>query len=323
MGSLSSELGPHVARLVERAPHLRRREHPERRRRLHADDARVGRALRARARRAAPRPGPAPLPARAPARPHARDARPRLHRRSPVPRSREPGRDRLQRARRALAAPAAQAGRRAGLSRGRRQARRSRAARSPGRSTPPACRDLPRRRRHRAARSPADRRHDRHRRRSHHRRRRRRAGIVERPTSAFDSAASTRSCPASSTCTCTASKGPTRWTAATPIARIAARLPRYGVTAFCPTIGRVRARRRCATMLAGVRAARLSPRGGRGAGAAGASREQLHQSRVSRRAAARVPARRRAADSRTGRRGDSPAPRSCARSRRRGPMWGS
>ena len=45
----------------------------------------------------------------------------------------------------------------------------------------------------------------------------------------------TTSCPASSTCTCTASRASTRSTAGDAIAAIAARLPRYGVTAFCPT----------------------------------------------------------------------------------------
>ena len=70
---------------------------------------------------------------------------------------------------------------------------------------------------------------------------------------------------------------------------IASRLPRYGVTAFCPTSVA------CApddlrTMLTAVRAARFARRDRCVSRPARAPRKQFHQSGISRRAAARVSA---------------------------------
>ena len=64
-----------------------------------------------------------------------------------------------------------------------------------------------------------------------HRARRRRSGAGRRPSMP----ATATSCLDSSTSTCTASRDTTRWTAAMRSREIASRLPRYGVTAFCPT----------------------------------------------------------------------------------------
>ena len=74
------------------------------------------------------------------------------------------------------------------------------------------------------------------------------------------------------------------------VAQIAARLPRYGVTAFCPTTvacppDDLRA------FLQQVRDARVTPSSARRARAAGPPREQLHQPGLSRRAAGLVSAR--------------------------------
>ena len=71
------------------------------------------------------------------------------------------------------------------------------------------------------------------------------------------------------------------------MARALAALRRHRVL---PDDDRLRARPRCGAMLAAVRAARDHARAGWRARAAGASRKQLHQSRIQGRAAARVPA---------------------------------
>ena len=118
----------------------------------------------------------------------------------------------------------------------------------------------------------------------------------------------TTSCPASSTSTCTASRGSTRSISA----RVTAtpRSPRWRPgcrgTASRPSVRRQwRARRMrspaCCETFALARKARPAPRGPR---AAGASRKQLHQPRVSRRAAAGVPAQ----SARGARRAVPPAP---------------
>ena len=131
------------------------------------------------------------------------------------------------------------------------------------------------------------RRHARARRRSHRRSRPRRRGPPAAATSTSISPVTTSS-PASSTCTCTASRGRTRSTAAARSPTMAARLPRYGVTAFCPTSLACDAGRRCARMLA-ARPRRANRRAARQrARAARAPREQLHQPRLQGRAAARA-----------------------------------
>ena len=88
------------------------------------DHARMGCAVRARARRPAPGARHPALPPRAAARADARDARSRLHRRPAVSARREPRRHRVLGARRALAAQAAGGSRSDGLSRGERRSPR-------------------------------------------------------------------------------------------------------------------------------------------------------------------------------------------------------
>ena len=100
----------------------------------------------------------------------------------------------------------------------------------------------------------------------------------------------TTSCPGSSTCTCTASTASIRWTTATPIARdgrAAAALRRHRVL---PDDGRLRARRRCGACSSRCGARARAAAAARRARAAGAPRKQLHQPRVPRRAAGRLPA---------------------------------
>ena len=73
------------------------------------------------------------------------------------------------------------------------------------------------------------------------------------------------------------------------IAAMAQRLPRFGVTAFCPTtIACAPAALRA--MLRSSAGRQDQPRPAVCARAAGASRKQLHQSRIQGRAAARLPA---------------------------------
>ena len=89
----------------------------------------------------------------------------------------------------------------------------------------------------------------------------------------------TTSFPASSTCTCTASTALDTLEGSSAIGEIAGHLPRYGVTAFCPTSIA------CSPdvlrrMLAAVRVARTTRVPGGSACAAGTPREQLHQSRL-------------------------------------------
>ena len=74
-----------------------------------------------------------------------------------------------------------------------------------------------------------------------------------------------------------------------PVAQIAAALPRYGVTAFCPTtVACPPAQLR--DVLAQVRSARAARRPRSARVLPGASRKQFHQPRVSRCAARRLPA---------------------------------
>ena len=318
MGTLSSELGPHVERLVEQP-------------RIYADanmpngvvgymrgDARMGRAVRARARRSAPGAGHRALPPRAAARPHARDARPRLHRRPAVSAGRESGRHRVLGARRALAAHAA-ARKPIARSSARRAPRRcrSRAASSsgtarrvramifladadvvlPDRLLSPATvvvdgdriidvlREAP-------ARSPGDLHFD-------LRQHTIVPGFVDVHVHGVE--------------------GTDSLDGAHAIARIASRLPRFGVTAFCPTSVAC-APEALRTMLGAVRAARFARPAGAVPRAAGAPRKQFHQPAVSRRTAARVPAPARGA---WARRATSTVRRFWTRLRPRGPTSGS
>ena len=133
----------------------------------------------------------------------------------------------------------------------------------------------------------------------------------------------TRSCRASSTCTSTASKGPIRSTARPRLTRIASRLPRYGVTAFCPTSVA------CApddlrTMLTAVAGPRDRPAPRlrlaccpRTSKATSSIRSIAARSRSSASACRVAPTQHR------GPRASSPARKSWPRSRRRGPTWAS
>ena len=177
------------------------------------DDARMGRVVRARARRSAPGAGHPALPPRPAARAHARDARPRLQRRPPLPAGREPGRHRVFGPRRAVVAHASEERRPRALPR---RERLAAAARGPQALLGQLgnAHDLSRRRRRRPARSA-----DRARRPSSSTAiasstccGKRRRG---RPAISTSTCVSTRSSLASSTCTSTASKGPTRSTVAT------------------------------------------------------------------------------------------------------------
>ena len=89
--------------VVAAAAHLCGRERAGGPRRLHARDARLGRAVRARGSGSAPRARREALPPRAAAPAHARHARPRLPRRSALSAGRRRGRARHQRAGRAAA----------------------------------------------------------------------------------------------------------------------------------------------------------------------------------------------------------------------------
>ncbi len=132
-------------------------------------------------------------------------------------------------------------------------------------------------------------------------------GARSRPgrTRAVDLARAATSSPASSTCTCTASTAlDTLRGGATSSPASPRRLPRYGVTAFCPTTIAC-APEALRTLLRAVRRGAVAAAGAGGAGAAGAPREQLHQSGLQRRAARGLPQ----AAARRGRRGGrSPGP---------------